>query len=109
MSTTNNAKRTAAALGLTAVMSLGLAAIQIKPAEARHRRRHYRVVTPAYGYRNGADYGSTKFWRNDVNKSKRNPFGDRDGDGIPNKYDRDIDGDGIRNSKDHHPFKANRR
>ena len=29
--------------------------------------------------------------------------GDRDGDGIPNRFDRDRDGDGIRNRFDRHP------
>jgi len=28
---------------------------------------------------------------------------DRDGDGIPNRYDRDRDGDGIANQADRHP------
>jgi hypothetical protein len=31
---------------------------------------------------------------------RRGPYGDRDGDGIPNRYDRDRDGDGIPNRYD---------
>lgn len=35
--------------------------------------------------------------------------GDRDGDGIPNRFDRDRDGDGIRNGRDGHPNGRGRR
>lgn len=35
--------------------------------------------------------------------------GDRDHDGIPNRYDRDRDGDGIRNRRDRHPGNPHRR
>ncbi|WP_426172666.1 YXWGXW repeat-containing protein [Massilia sp. TWR1-2-2] len=34
--------------------------------------------------------------------------GDRDGDGVPNRMDRDKDGDGVRNSQDRRPNNPNR-
>ena len=34
------------------------------------------------------------------NEWRRGPYGDRDGDGIANRYDRDRDGDGIPNRYD---------
>jgi hypothetical protein len=39
----------------------------------------------------------------------RNGYGDRDHDGIPNRYDRDRDGDGVRDSHDRYPNNPNRR
>jgi outer membrane scaffolding protein for murein synthesis (MipA/OmpV family) len=73
-------------------------------------------VAPAYGYGNGNYYYRTQ---------RNGPWGDRDGDGIanrydrdhrhgggrrdadrdgvPNRYDRDRDGDGVRNSVDRRP------
>ena len=30
-------------------------------------------------------------------------YGDRDRDGVPNRYDRDRDGDGVRNRRDRYP------
>lgn len=35
--------------------------------------------------------------------------GDRDRDGVPNRYDRDRDGDGVPNRYDHNPNNPNRR
>jgi hypothetical protein len=37
------------------------------------------------------------------NWERRGPMGDRDRDGIPNRYDRDKDGDGIPNAYDDRP------
>jgi len=36
-------------------------------------------------------------------------YGDRDRDGVPNRYDRDRDGDGVRNRNDRRPDNPNRR
>ncbi len=35
--------------------------------------------------------------------------GDRDRDGVPNRFDRDRDGDGVRNRNDRHPNNGHRR
>ena len=37
---------------------------------------------------------------------RRGPNGDRDGDGVANRYDRDKDGDGIPNARDDRPNRA---
>lgn len=37
------------------------------------------------------------------------PYGDRDRDGVPNRFDRDRDGDGVRNRNDRHPNNGHRR
>jgi hypothetical protein len=42
------------------------------------------------------------------NNWERGPRGDKDGDGIANRYDRDRDGDGIRNSRDARQYNPNR-
>jgi hypothetical protein len=39
---------------------------------------------------------------------ERGPNGDRDHDGIDNRYDRDRDGDGVANRFDDHPNNPNR-
>ncbi len=59
----------------------------------RHGRRHFVrghwIAAPArYDHR-----------RADV----RGPHGDRDRDGVPNRFDRDRDGDGVRNRFDNRP------
>jgi hypothetical protein len=38
---------------------------------------------------------------------RRGPYGDRDGDGIANRYDRDRDGDGVPNAYDQRPNRDN--
>ncbi len=45
----------------------------------------------------------------DRGRVRGRPGRDRDHDGIPNRYDRDRDGDGIRNGRDRHPNNPNRR
>jgi hypothetical protein len=42
------------------------------------------------------------------NTWERGAGGDRDGDGIANRYDRDRDGDGVRNSRDARQYNPNR-
>ena len=56
-------------------------------------RRGYRYVTPHWVERNGA-------W---VMERGRWDHGDRDHDGVPNRYDRDRDGDGVPNRFDRAP------
>lgn len=61
-----------------------------QPAYSRHRSSHYRY------YRNGR-------WYSTYVAPKRGAYGDRDRDGIRNRWDRDRDNDGRRNKKDDHP------
>ena len=41
-------------------------------------------------------------------EARNNPYGDYDGDGIANRYDRDIDGDGVPNRRDAFPYNPRR-
>jgi len=56
-------------------------------------RRGYRYYAPAWAERDGRWYQDRGGWRR----------GDRDRDGVPNRYDRDRDGDGVRNNRDNRP------
>jgi len=94
---------------LSTLVAAGTLLGSAAPASAsHHRRRHYRVVTPYYGSYYGNGYYNDRVYRNDRVGSRR-PWGDLDGDGIPNKYDRDKDGDGRRNGRDDHPKNPFRR
>ncbi|MQA23610.1 hypothetical protein GEV01_29215 [Rugamonas sp. FT103W] len=42
-------------------------------------------------------------WLREEARWERGPYGDRDHDGIPNRYDRDRDGDGVPNRYDRRP------
>jgi len=57
-------------------------------------------------YRNGRFYSSGRYY-NSV--PRRGAYGDRDRDGIRNRWDRDRDGDGRRNRNDDHPRNPRRR
>lgn len=57
-----------------------------------HDHRGYGYGAGGYGYGPGPGYGFT-----------RGPRGDLDGDGIPNRFDRDRDGDGVSNRYDPRP------
>ena len=48
----------------------------------------------------GSYYGGSPGYYRD---GQRGPRGDRDRDGVPNRYDRDRDGDGQRNRDDRRP------
>ena len=89
-------KKTAFALGAAALLSLG--ALATAPAHAHDGRYGYDnrvIVVPAppprhYGY-DERRYHRERGW------------GDRDRDGVPNRYDRDRDGDGVPNYYDRRP------
>jgi hypothetical protein len=96
----------ASALGAAALLSLG--ALAAAPAHAHDGRYDNRViVVPAppppppvyygppprhYGYNDRRYYHRDGGW------------GDRDRDGVPNRYDRDRDGDGVPNYYDRRPY-----
>jgi hypothetical protein len=46
--------------------------------------------------------------RHDRYADRRGPYGDRDRDGVANRYDRDRDGDGVPNHRDAYPNNPNR-
>ena len=62
-------------------------------------RRGYRYAEPQWVQRNGRWELQRGEWRR----------GDRDRDGIPNRFDRDRDGDGVPNVSDRRPNDPNRR
>ena len=64
-------------------------------------RAGYVYREPQWVQRNGG-------WVLVGNTWERGAGGDRDGDGIANRYDRDRDGDGIRNSRDARQYNPNR-
>jgi hypothetical protein len=104
-------KKIALALGTAALLSLTtLSAPALAQPYSGHvivvppppPARGY-VVTPGYGYvqpgyapRGPGYYGGDGRW-------DRRGYGDRDRDGIPNRYDRDSDGDGVPNRYDYRP------
>lgn len=47
--------------------------------------------------------GAPGYYRDGYRDSHRGPRGDRDHDGVPNRWDRDRDGDGQRNRDDRRP------
>lgn len=109
MSTLFNKSRIGAVLGLSALLSVGLSAVELTPAAARHRHRHYRYRS-SDGYYSRYDRGpSNWWWNNERGEDRYRPYRDRDGDGISNRSDRDIDGDGRPNWRDDHPFDPRRR
>ncbi|MEJ8812626.1 hypothetical protein WKW77_16190 [Variovorax ureilyticus] len=57
------------------------------------------VMTPGYRYVQPAPHG----YGHDTRWEYRRRWGDRDHDGIPNRYDRDRDGDGVPNRYDRRP------
>jgi len=102
-------KRIVFALGTVALLSLttlsapalaqpysGRAIVVPAPPPPPPPARGY-VVTPGYGY---AQPGYAP--RRDGRWYRRG-HGDRDRDGVPNRYDRDRDGDGVPNRYDYRP------
>ncbi|HMH65378.1 MAG TPA: thrombospondin type 3 repeat-containing protein [Rhizomicrobium sp.] len=65
----------------TAVIAIGLAALAISACAPRYYDHYDRS---GYSERSGS-------------------YGDRDRDGVPNRYDRDRDNDGVPNSVDRRP------
>lgn len=45
----------------------------------------------------------------DHTSSRRGAYGDRDRDGVPNRFDKDRDGDGVPNSYDRNPNNSHRK
>jgi len=61
---------------------------------------------------NAGDRGFVRSWKPEVFPPERHygyARGDRDRDGVPNRYDRDRDGDGVPNKYDSAPDNPNRR
>jgi hypothetical protein len=73
-------------------------------------RAGYAYVAPHWEQRDGRWVFVQETWRQD--RFARGPggrgWGDRDRDGIPNRYDRDRDGDGVRDRFDRFPNNPNR-
>jgi hypothetical protein len=70
---------------------------------------HFVVARAGYVYRDPQWVQRGGAWVMVGNNWERRPMGDRDRDGIANRYDRDRDGDGIRNSRDNRPNQPNLR
>ncbi|VTU32346.1 hypothetical protein [Variovorax sp. RA8] len=100
-------KKITFALGAAALLSLGaLATVPAHAHDGRYRYDNRVIVVPAppppprayyappprhYGYDDRRYYHRGRGW------------GDRDRDGVPNRYDRDRDGDGVPNYYDRQP------
>ena len=63
------------------------------PGHWERERRGYRFSEPRWVERDGRWYLERPRWHR----------GDRDRDGVPNRYDRDRDGDGVPNRRDARP------
>ena len=98
-------KKTAFALGAAALLSLG--ALATAPAQAYDGRYDNRViVVPAPPPPPRADYApQPRYNSHDYRRyyNRERGWGDRDRDGVPNRYDRDRDGDGVPNYYDRRP------
>lgn len=62
-------------------------------------RPGYVYYAPRWSYSNGGWYLQRERWE----RGNRYAYGDRDRDGIPNRYDRDRDNDGVPNRYDAAP------
>jgi hypothetical protein len=79
---------------------------------------HWTRDRPGYEWRESrwVETGNGEWRRVGGNWERRGPYGDRDRDGIPNRYDQaqalrpngDRDGDGVRNRDDRFPYNPNR-
>ena len=69
---------------------------------------HFVTARAGYVYREPQWVQRGDSWVLVGNTWERGPGGDRDGDGVANRYDRDRDGDGIRNGRDARPYNPNR-
>jgi len=80
------------------------APVYVQPAPVYVQPRPVFMPVPGHYQRfdNGRHYG----WQN---WQRRGPYGDRDHDGIMNRWDRDRDGDGVRNRYDRLPDNPYRR
>ena len=100
--------RIAFALGTTALLALGTLAAPAHAHDGRYGYDNRVIVVPAppppprvyytpppryYGYDDRRYY----------HHYHRRGWGDRDHDGVPNRYDRDRDGDGVPNYYDRRP------
>ena len=70
------------------------------PGYTAYEAPGYVYSAPAYTYSAPAYVAPAYRPRN----RGQNPYGDRDRDGIPNRYDRDRDGDGVPNRYDARPM-----
>ena len=70
---------------------------------------HWERVRPGYMYRHPEWRQHDGGWRLDRGGWSRGGRGDRDRDGVPNRYDRDRDGDGVPNRYDRRPDNPYRR
>jgi len=97
-------KKITFALGAAALLSLGALTA---PAQAHDGRYDNRVsVVPAPPPPPRAYYGPPpRYYGHDDRRyyHRERGWGDRDRDGIPNRYDRDRDGDGVPNYYDRRP------
>lgn len=67
---------------------------------------HWERVRPGHYYAQPTWVRKNRGWELHRGEWRR---GDRDRDGIPNRYDRDRDGDGVSNRRDHAPSNPRRR
>lgn len=68
-------------------------------------RPGYVYYAPTWQQTNGRYYLQRERWveSSRVARGPNNPYGDRDRDGIQNRYDRDRDNDGVPNNRDSQP------
>jgi hypothetical protein len=68
-------------------------------------RGHWLAERSGYAYREPrwVQRGNGEWYLVGNNWERRGPGGDRDRDGVPNRFDRDKDGDGIPNAYDNRP------
>ncbi|MDM0076547.1 hypothetical protein QTH90_19210 [Variovorax sp. J2P1-59] len=107
-------KKIAFALGTVALLSLATLSVPalaqpysnrviVVPAPPPPPARGY-VVTPGYGYvQPGYVHRGPGYYQGRDGRWDRRGYGDRDHDGVPNRYDRDRDGDGVPNRYDYRP------
>jgi hypothetical protein len=98
-------KKITFALGAAALLSLG--ALATAPAQAHDGRYDNRViVVPSPPPPPRAYYAPPpRYYGHDDRRyyHRERGWGDRDRDGVPNRYDRDRDGDGVPNYYDRRP------
>ncbi|OUM03450.1 hypothetical protein [Variovorax sp. JS1663] len=98
--------KTAFALGTAALLSLGTLALPAHAYDGRDRYDNRVIVVPAPPPPPRVYYNAPPpRWNgyDDRRYQQRRGWGDRDHDGIPNRYDRDRDGDGVPNYYDRRP------
>ena len=64
-------------------------------------RPGYHYTAPSWVQRDGRWYYERRGWEH--HEGRGGPHGDRDHDGVPNRYDRDRDNDGVPNRYDQRP------